>query len=265
MKKIVLLLVLASLFSCKDTYYQLYNITSKDVKNENNNYSFENKDLKIAYDFWANKGEYNMAITNKSDQDVFIDLSRSHFILNGQATTYFQNKTAIESISVETAQRHSFFNSNTNNSNKTSVSKKYSTTTTDEAIICIPHDSYKKLNGFKICSMPYIDCNYKRYPKSKETKQLHFNANNTPLLFRNIISYRLNNFEANVQTIENTFWIDGIINLPKQDFFIKEKPIPCKESEIENKPLNLPKYISKNKFYIEYEGKKGNNDAPSYD
>ena len=80
------------LTSCKQLYYQVYDVKSEALKQEDNSLVYENSDLKVMYNLWGKDGSVGFILQNKIDKDLFVDMDKTFFILNGQANNYFKNR-----------------------------------------------------------------------------------------------------------------------------------------------------------------------------
>lgn len=56
-------------------------------------FSYNENDLTIDYDFWSDHGKVGFIITNNTNEDIYIDLSRSFLIVNGMTFDYCRNRT----------------------------------------------------------------------------------------------------------------------------------------------------------------------------
>ena len=115
-KKITLLFVAAvaslGFTSCKQLYYQVYDVKSETMTQQDNSLVYENNDVKLMYNLCGEKGAVGFIIQNKTDKDLFIDLTQTFFILNGKANDYYQNReytsttTTTNSLSVGFTQSY---------------------------------------------------------------------------------------------------------------------------------------------------------------
>ena len=80
------------LTSCKQLYYQVYDVKSDALKQEDNSLVYENNDLKVMYNLWGENGSVGFILQNKTDKDLFVDMDKTFFIFNGQANDYFKNR-----------------------------------------------------------------------------------------------------------------------------------------------------------------------------
>ena len=93
-RTLALMAVLAcmGLSSCKQLYYQVYDVKSDELKQEDNSLVYENGDMKVMYNLWGKDGSVGFILQNKTDKDLFIDMDKTFFILNGEANDYFKNR-----------------------------------------------------------------------------------------------------------------------------------------------------------------------------
>ncbi len=80
------------LFSaCQKRFYQVYEVASEQLDHKKDALVFENSEVKVRYNLWSQQGELAFVIENKTDEDLFIDLSRSFLIKNGEAMDYYED------------------------------------------------------------------------------------------------------------------------------------------------------------------------------
>lgn len=84
MRKILLLfLAVMSLTSCATTahFYQIATIASTQIRiSDEGKFLYNNSGIDIEYNFWSEYGKFGFIVTNDTNNDIFIDLSRSFFI-----------------------------------------------------------------------------------------------------------------------------------------------------------------------------------------
>lgn len=272
-------MIVAVLFNgcATTTFYQLYETNSDDVSIRNNDLLYENDDIKVVFNLWENFGNSGFLIYNKTDSSIYIDLKESHLIVNNIAKTYYQNRTFSESSSVlnahqvqatssmsSTSGNTNVFNgygsaniqtnltgvaSSTSSKSQSAVKEESSVTYIEKDIINIPPESAKIFNGFYLNNTLYRDCELLRYPSSKNIKSKSFKKENTPLYFKNIISYGYE--PGNLKEIECDFWVSEITNYPKDEFYEKRYPEFCGDKSTYSKNYFL--FNKPNRFYINYE------------
>lgn len=85
-------MVCLGLTSCTKIYYQVYDVNSESLKQEDNSLVYENSDMKVMYNLWGENGKIGFILQNKTDKDLFVDMDKTFFILNGEANDYFKNR-----------------------------------------------------------------------------------------------------------------------------------------------------------------------------
>ncbi|MCR5050621.1 MAG: hypothetical protein K6A36_06005 [Paludibacteraceae bacterium] len=93
------LLLVAILFSsCSQVYHyvQVFEASSssqsKPIKNKNGGMVYEDNNCMLFYSLWKNGGDASFAIYNKTNEIMYIDLSKSFFIRNGIANDYYKGR-----------------------------------------------------------------------------------------------------------------------------------------------------------------------------
>ncbi len=238
-------------------YYQLIETESKDLKVEKDIITYENEDLIITYNFWGNRGNGSFIIYNKTKKDIFIDLKRSHLILNGFAYTYYQNR-------VFTSPKISFFSPASDDEISEQRAIKLPgvtpksvpeqavdiTTFQEERIICIPPKSAQEIFGFDLIKDIYRDCSLLRFPKSKEIVSSEFTLENSPIKFENYITYDYSEEFNSVRVVRNMFWANKVTNYPSTDFQTEEFLNHCGDSA--GLETIVYPYKKSSSFYLEY-------------
>lgn len=255
MKKIILSIAIIGCiltsFSCSSTYkfYQVYNVKPLNpettiVKTENG-LVYEDNNCKIYYSFWSENGNAGFFAYNKTNNILYIDLSKSFFVKNGIAYDYYKNREWKETHTSNTTTSSSSTNAWENfrsygtvtgytsknptfsygnasgtlsatyygiissSNNTSSLGKSISETINEQQIIAIPPHMKKIIYEYNIEYKLYLNCNLERYPKDKSS--IIFNEKNSPLHFGNIITYNLGEGSEDV-VIENLFYVDSISN-----------------------------------------------------
>ncbi|MDR0812250.1 MAG: hypothetical protein LBN23_08305 [Paludibacter sp.] len=240
-----------SLSSCMPVnYYQVYKVKSVNIGTEQKNpLVYEDNNCKVSYDFWSNGGYLRFEIYNKTDKNLFIDLGKSFFILNGIAYDYFESKTfeSRRSISTRTGGAVSYgyvaISTAKTDFNEETIS------TIQKEVICIPPKSAKIVNEYYVTKSLYRDCNLFIYPSRKQIVTSNFSEYESPFVVRNIISYNVESTDNQVK-FENKFYISEITNYPQSQIKELEKKQFCGEYEM--KYVQKSKYVAPDKFYIEY-------------
>lgn len=265
MKQIIITAVFTLLFltSCNKNFYQVYQVKAPNLEESDNSLVYENEDLKILYNLWANSGNFHFIIHNKSEKNLFVVLPQSFMIKNGIALNYFNNReyshTSEFFVGYDTSINVNDFSNNNElynvNTKKTksknkAIGESFTTTIIEEPIICIPPRSAKVLGEYSIFDKIISKCNRSQdYPK-KISSPLFYSKENSPMHFINRIAYSYNDKGQEPQFIENEFWISEIINYSEKEATSLES---IKECEYNNSQIiRVFKIGAPNKFYNSY-------------
>ena len=99
------------LASCKSTYYQVYDCGyDNSMKLQDNSLVFENEDCKVLYNLWSEGGVVRFAIYNKTNKDIFVNMSQTFFTKNGLANEYYQGRTYTEETFLQNTNQNTSVN-----------------------------------------------------------------------------------------------------------------------------------------------------------
>ncbi|MCK9254986.1 MAG: hypothetical protein GX793_06650 [Bacteroidales bacterium] len=259
MRKNIFVISLSLLvFACTpSTYFQLLETVSEDYGLVENEVYFENDNLLISYEFWANKGNASFKIYNKTDKDIFIDLKRSHLIINDIAYTYFQNRSfyvkPVSSMSAATDEQLEELRKVKLPGvlqKKLPIQSNESVSFLEERIICIPPKGAQLINGFPLLNYPYRNCDLSRFPSNKQMFFLEFDSESSPFTYRNRIAYAFDEKMNDVQFLENQFFVNKITNYSAKDFVSYENFSFCKDTS--NINIQTSAFYKPNSFYVKY-------------
>ncbi len=215
--KLVLFTTIISLFflACSAPYYQMYKaIPSDTMKNMDNSLVYEDENCKISYNLWSDGGNIGFRFYNKTEQDIYLNLEQSFFILNGVAYDYYKNRVYSNSTYSSTSASAPI--SNTVRVGFAS-SLGNSTSYAEKNIVCIPSKASKIITEYTINEIPYRDCDLLRFPKMRQISTETFNKDESPYVFSNRIAYNVGQSE-NLIKLENEFYISEISNYPESEF-----------------------------------------------
>jgi hypothetical protein len=82
-----------------DTYYQVYK-TSNGLQQKESVLTYEDENCIVTYNLWSDGGNVGFNFENKTDKDIYLDLDKCFFILNGEAYNYFRNRTLAKSFTL---------------------------------------------------------------------------------------------------------------------------------------------------------------------
>jgi hypothetical protein len=205
-------------------YFQLYDLNSQSILINDSICISEHGDLEIRYDFWAENGLGDFLLFNKTEKEIFVDLGRSHLVKNNIAESYYPNLLARSSSRL------------TEEGIDLQISlwtptKQVSAANLESRIVCIPPFSGKKFHGFELSPRIISSCDYEIYPAKEESFTMTFSKSDTPLKFRNIVSYSFDESFESTLHIEDDFWVKEITNYPRKRFFKDVKMFECGTNE----------------------------------
>jgi hypothetical protein len=244
-------IVVGLLTSCSPSilyYYQLYKTSNEGLKKNEKTITYEDEYCQVSYDLWGDGGKIGFHFYNKTDQNIYLNLDESFFILNGNAFDYYKNR--------------SFTNSSGSGTNLQTTSwpyyssmgfidsKGYSVTINEEKVVCVPSKTSKIISEYTINQTPYRDCDLLRFPDRKQTAYKSFNKSNSPYVFSNRIVYRIGQNDTN-RTVVNEFYVTEISNLTEEKVMVYDYKTPCGEETW--KKSYFFKRVAPDMFYIKYE------------
>ena len=259
-------------------YYQVYSVKPYDDKVDPNTLFYEDENCVIHYDFWGEYGDAGFLVYNKSDKLISINLKESYFVLNGLAHDYYRNRTFIQS----NTQSYTSVNTQANQAGigiqATSLEKKYSLAGSYMAsasagisstygqsyalrsetnvginmkeleIVTIPPKTAKVFREYSIVNGAYADCGLKSFPIYNEPiKHLYYTKDNSPIQFKNIITYMIDDKPV---VVTNSFYIADIFNTHELDFVKTEYATDCSGKKSTMVKNYFYKYWLPYNFYI---------------
>lgn len=224
MKKLLFLLFTTIVMSsCGSYYYQVYDVTS-NLKEQNNQYIVENEDCYISFNFWQHLGNAAFTFHNKTDENLYIPLASSSFILNGYSKSLFDN--------VDVTVWVSWTKTKTYKSNAT---------------ICVAPHSSVVINDKKLLDHIYQFRDMEKDFPSKSYGE-DFTAADTPISFRYHILYSQNMNAEQTKALTPAFYVSRIENFKTKR--IIEKNIVKSCNTYLEVPYNTLKSESPKRFYI---------------
>ena len=233
--------------SCKQIYYQVYDVDSKALTRQDNSLVYEDSDLKLMYNLWGDNGTVGFIVKNQTDKDLFIDMKRTFFILNGKAYDYFQNReyteTETATVTREVVTTHSYLASlgywptryyvpttmsgiaKQQKGHTNAVSRK------EKEIVCVPANSYKVISEYAVFPTFVKTCTQsKDYPHGSVAVAT-YTEKESPVKFRNRLAYSFNSDCSVLKEVENDFYVSRVTNYSKKAAIetVKEKS-DCNDS-----------------------------------
>ena len=230
--KIIVLIIFGLHFGSCSKIYQVGIIESDDVKMSEGRFSWENADLFITYDFWGSSASMIVTIQNKQANPIFLDLGRSNFIYDGRSFDYWSDETYSATVSDQFIDASSFVLRNeqflqigrSNQSisslsriRKTSITKGVASRSKRE--IQIPPKGFVVQNKFSVSPGVYFDCDFNIKGLSKKApREKDFLKTESPLSFRNFISYSRSEKSDICAVIDHEFYFSKIVNVKERLF-----------------------------------------------
>jgi len=190
---------------------------------------FENDQCRILYNFWKEGGDIGFRFENKMDDEIYIDLNESYFVLNGVARRYFQNRVftygtdrALQRSRGFAPQKASFAGDASPSLHSYRITPSmfssemtasgYSVAFTEEELVCVPGKTMVPVSEFSISQNVIRDCDLLRFPlRSKDVKTKNYTRENSPLVFSNRIVYYPGKSGLPVN-VENKFYVSSVTN-----------------------------------------------------
>lgn len=237
------------------TYFQVYEVSSSNEDAERSGEGalvFENEELRVTYSLWDKGGRFRYKFYNKSEKDLFLDRSRSHFVINGLVyehppDSFYQKKApAPEEMShhfekkpEEEWEEYSSFSSGPD--------------PYDGAISIIPPRSARVVEGTAITSELIHDCDAKIFPDKEgdaEMDSVSFSREDSPLRLQNRLTY-YSEEGRDTNRVVHELWVDKLINYTQDAFYTLDDRSICPDGMREL--VETLRHEHPAKFYIEYE------------
>ena len=192
MKKLLSLLLPVLLISCTKPLYHVASVQSEQVKRIEDDFVFENDELRVVYNLWEPGGRMRFLLFNKTDNPLYVDWSKSFFIRNDTKTRYSQlpslGKQAYADTVVYTYQHIR--------------AEPYRTTARNNPFTELPSQAYVAIADFPIQQVVL-------HAKAKE-RSFSYTKENSPLQFGQQLAYSPAKTSADIRFVEHTFWVNKI-------------------------------------------------------
>lgn len=221
MKKLILPVAFVSvaimaMTSCAPLIYQqITTLSSDDVTMEDGDFIASTHDCTVEYDFWSECGNFVFFVTNNSDRDIFIDMTKSFFIRNGIAYDYYPGETS------------DMF--------KTSL-------------VCIPAHSTKYFSEYSASDVIYRDCGFVRDPSRKELAIMKFDRDGSPLKLENRLTFVI---DGNEMPVNHTFYASEIQNISENSVITSYNIYNCNGTR-SLRTAKMHEKKAKNRYFIRY-------------
>ena len=227
---IIAVIFVFTLFSCK-SYVHLINTNSSIPIEDEGFYVYENDSVKITYRFWKEKGLMTFSIFNKLEKPLYIDWKKSSYIDNSVKLNYWIDEEISKTLSVYGSYYY----------NAGGVSA--SSTVKVERITFIPPASNYYRSQFYILPISFFKLDtktpYREVPRKDKPKKVTkvyektYVKENSPLVFRNFLTFSFS------ENFDNEFYVDN-------EFYI------CEIKEMDRRHFEYAKRDESSKFGIYY-------------
>lgn len=258
-------MALLSSCSTRTLFYQICKVSSDLPTSAKGAYEYENSSCDIAYNFWSEGGTISFIITNKTDDIIYIDLSKSFLIKNGIAYDYFLNRTTSSTAAVATSESAALAGTVLGDWNYYGNKVPGSLTSTTTSVvgsqaassiayvekpgIAIPPHAAKVLSEYSIMKDHFEDCDLYESPSKKEHVSKSFNLATSPVAITNYLCYRVGD-NGKEQFIENSFYVSEVTN-QHHDATFHKVDIGCPSDLYKHKDYVFTR-TSPKEFYIKY-------------
>ena len=216
---------------------------SSDIKTKNGLLVYEDNNCQVSYNFWGDKGNIGFNFYNKTDKDIYLNLSESYFILNGVANDYFRDRSFTSEGGSAIYLSSYFWLIGATTTTKTSVTQK------EKGIIGIPPKASKNISEYLITNDILRTCDLLIMPQKRNIKTITYTKENSPLIFSNRLVYFIDE-SLNPIKFSNEFFVSELTNYPKDEIIEYKAEEYCGEkSPIKKETFNN---VSPTKFYIKY-------------
>ncbi len=274
-KTLALFVLIAFLASCTK-YVRLIETEGLTgvVKTADKSLVFENDSIKVTYFFWTDRGMMSFSVYNKLNTPIYVDWKRSGYMINGAKYNYYEQKAESENMLLANYQ----------SGQKEALYSQKTTTLYDERISFIPPRAYVvNPKAYMLMRDDYLVMNYstkgskarieavdlrrdKTATQAKVAKtnssggtttvyEKTFGEGDTPLAFRNYVTYSTSEKIETENRIDNSFYVNKISEMSEKQFHGKSTSGKVivkvgKKSKVSNVAIYDFPYRSGNSFYI---------------
>lgn len=201
--------------------------SSKEVKDKDNFFIFENDTIQIVYNFWAEKGVMSYLVYNKLSVPIYVDWRKSSFIVNGEKSDYWTDEetTKVSIYGVSNAYGYSgSFWSTIFAQTSTQIS---TTKTKKERITFIPPHSYINIRTYRIVNASHFNIespekrNLSITGDSSQSFPTYFASaerSNSKIVFRNFITYSTKESFDSESYLDNEFYVRKVVAVKESNF-----------------------------------------------
>lgn len=175
------------------------------------------------YNLWSENGLVKFAIFNKTNSDIFVDMTQSIFSLNELANEYYKSRTWYKNISScqTTITANTMGSGLWGNSmylcNVEGIGVSSGISMKENEIECVPSKKYKLFGVYSVSPSLMNTHDYDKDHPTKTIQLSSYTRYNSPYTFTNRIVYGFSKDETVKKHIENEFWVSNITNYPEKE------------------------------------------------
>ena len=279
-------LLLLAVTSCATAFQQIATISSPQMRlADDGRFAYLGDGVEIDYNFWSENGQVCFVLTNKTDKDIYVDLSRSHLVVNGMTFDYYQNRTFSTQSSSTLVRSFGYGTSSTfaqaagagaaygesygysaaavavgaaaGRSRTDSYSGRTTTSNTvnksieyiEREGVWVPALASRLFCEFSLLDAPFRKCGFARNPAKKEQATLSFNEKNSPYTFDNMLMLVV---DGKDHRLVNSFYISNIANILRDQTYETDSAVDCNGAKT-GETIHIYKFSAANRFFINYD------------
>ena len=206
--------------SCTQPYIQIFDTSTTNTSLRDNYFVYETDSLRITYSFWDSKGVVSFAIYNKLDKPIYIDWKNSSFIYNDNKLNYWVDEAQTKSSSYYGGYYYTGPLIKPGFTITEMAQSTNSSTIKPERITFIPPKSNCFRSQFYLLPITYYDLKFdsksittqRNDDPSKQTVVYYqdFTYDNTPLRFRNYLSFSFSENSQQFFYVDNEFYLISV-------------------------------------------------------
>lgn len=214
------LVVALSLSSCTKTYYQVCTTKAFNPSlfaSVKDGYVYEDENVKITLDMWAENGSYKMLMENKTGRNIYLDWMKSSISAN--------HKTfAVNDMTNTSVQRLSQY-------------------------LIIPAHKSREFISYDIIDSIFRIEGLKE--KVKRSESISFDANESPFTIGYQIAYCFDNQQGE-KIVNMDFYVARITNYAEKSFFEGKDIVKIVDGKKKKSRASATTIAPKNGFYVAY-------------
>lgn len=170
-----------------------------------------NTDLRLDYNFWNEDGGVSCTVTNLTAAPLYVDLGRTQLIVNGMAQDYYQDEELTTTTAV--ARARSLYGY----SGVTSTQSARTRAQRPRPVLQVPPHAAIVVGGLSAVPTRVLSCELDKWKTSKPAT-VSFTEADSPLKFRQFLTYSARPDGAEPRTLDHAFWVERVSNMSSGSF-----------------------------------------------